>query len=91
MILKADRPPLGEGWTPPTTIGGKWTRINPGGFYEFWPQAALVDATVTTSVAFDAPGGWPLVELQDTACPGKLALCGVPCGCRGQNESHYLA
>jgi hypothetical protein len=23
-------------------------------------------------------------------CPGHLALCGVPCGCRGLNESHYL-
>ena len=22
-------------------------------------------------------------------CPGRLALCGVPCGCRGLNESHY--
>ena len=22
-------------------------------------------------------------------CPGRLALCGVPCGCRGLNPSHY--
>ena len=22
-------------------------------------------------------------------CPSRLALCGVPCGCRGSNPSHY--
>jgi len=25
----------------------------------------------------------------ERVCPGRLALCGVPCGCRGLNESHY--
>lgn len=24
-------------------------------------------------------------------CPGGLALCGVPCGCRGRNPSHWPA
>lgn len=24
-------------------------------------------------------------------CPGRLALCGVPCGCEGKNPSHYPA
>lgn len=22
-------------------------------------------------------------------CPGRLELCGVPCGCKGRNPSHY--
>lgn len=24
------------------------------------------------------------------ACPARLALCGVPCGCDGRNPSHRL-
>ena len=29
-----------SGWTPPSTIGGKWCRVSPEGVYEFWPSAS---------------------------------------------------
>jgi hypothetical protein len=28
-------------------------------------------------------------EAKRRRCPGRLALCGVPCGCAGDNPSHY--
>ena len=43
--------------------------------------------------ATNPPEGEPEGEDQPepVPCPGRLALCGAPCGCRGLNESHYPA